>query len=80
MNCKPGDLAILVASDIGKQCDIGKIVEVLRPYDGYGYEHNGFGWWVMYRGGEYHCADKHLRPIRPGSEDTTTEREVEHAA
>ncbi len=34
MNCKPGDLAVIIRSDsIRESCDLGKIVEVLEAGD-----------------------------------------------
>lgn len=100
MNCKPGDLAVIVnAANFANQ---GKLVSVLRLYkrgeilSGHRvrYATNDVQWpcWVIESlggpldlgsGKKHHlhvCEDVRMRPIRPGKEPTTTEREVEHAA
>lgn len=74
MNCKPGDLAILVGG-VRPDC-IGKLVHVLC------WERKGRGWEVkllfkrpMLRGKKYFwAADSSLRPIRDndGEDETIT--------
>lgn len=82
MNCKPGDLAVVVNS---QRANEGKLVTVLCASPWF-----QNAWFVRSLGGplnidvggsllEGNIEDFRLRPIRPGSEDTTTEREVEHA-
>lgn len=79
MNCKPGDLAIIIAADHpAEESDIGKIVDVWRLYPGleepFWLIHSS-GSMVMaesFRGaGDYSpsaivvCPDRCLRPIPP---------------
>lgn len=66
MNCKPGEMAINVSGLCHKHR--GEIYLVLRAYDGPWIwdAPREPSWWVEHRGGEYHCCDSHLRPIRPG--------------
>ncbi len=87
MNCKPGDMAVVV-----KGGNEGLIVEVLGVSDYYGWPHwrvrtawlargtmpEGTVHWV--RVGSIH--DARLRPIRPGDPDPAAEhdRETEHEA
>lgn len=71
MNCKPGDLAIMVNSNVTE--NIGVIFEVLE-YDAEGTEHHGVHCWHV-RGSrptrnsdgtmslEGRAADFHLKPI-----------------
>ena len=89
MNCKPGDLAILIApGPTGEAHNIGMIVEVVKPCPT---GRAGF-WWVVSQGrpginrmnmkvqsGAVH--DARLRPIRPGDleDETPTVRELEAA-
>lgn len=89
MNCKPGDLAIVVApGPTGANDNIGIIVEVVKPCPT---GRTGF-WWVISQGrlginkmdmavrsGAIH--DSRLRPIRPGDleDETPTVRELEAA-
>ena len=67
MNCKPGDLAVVVSVDIKqKEKNIGLIVKVLRPLwvD---------EWVIEYANNEYRARDRNLRPIR----GDITDKEVE---
>jgi hypothetical protein len=34
MNCRPGDLAIVIGEDLGCECNIGALVRVLAPTPG----------------------------------------------
>mgnify|MGYP003443317908 CR=1 FL=1 len=94
MNCKPGDLAMIVCDPDFDGADLWKLVEVLG--DGYADE-DGWNWACKSLGGPLlsfsdddeqrvmramtaDILDAWLRPIRPESEPETTEREVEHAA
>lgn len=75
MNCKPGDLAIVVKSEF---CNEGKIVTCIRLASDadlaqYGYGSQGWVHWLVDRvissGNGRPCPfmpDKYLRPIRPG--------------
>lgn len=78
MNCKPGDLAVIVRS--GQQMNIGRFVRVLRPFAG-----RPESWWVT-SDSELHGAysswppgaevgqyDSHLRPIRDPGDDAKDE-------
>ena len=78
MNCKQGDLAIVVFSICGNE---GKIVRCLQRYDGPWREgHNKPGWLTdtlikRQDGTAHHAAlDKYLRPIRDqdGQDETLT--------
>jgi hypothetical protein len=71
MNCKPGDLAVLVYSRIPRY--IGEIYVVLRPYDGTEFASNEPAWVIEHRGEEWHCEDRHLRPIRDPGDDAVDE-------
>lgn len=89
MNCKPGDLAILVApGPSGDTRNIGMILEVVKPCPT---GRAGF-WWVSSQG--THCIneggikakngavhDSRLRPILPGDleDETPIVRELEAA-
>lgn len=76
MNCKPGDLAVIVQSHDPR--NIGKLVNVLRPYD-------SRSWWitctsVLHRlysdcppGAECATYDAYLRPIRDPGDDAVDE-------
>ncbi|WP_439671451.1 hypothetical protein AEMCBJ_05145 [Cupriavidus necator] len=79
MNCKPGDLAIIVGSGLPDDPDIGKIVTVVEaiPSEGepcWGVECS-VPLLVGYPSGELRyardatIADRHLRPITGGRED-----------
>ena len=82
MNCKPGDLAIIVTSNAGNE---GRIVEVIRQ------SHWGVGYWHVRSIGspcmmdigipamEASIQDFRLRPIRPDAEPQTIARELETA-
>lgn len=79
MNCKPGDLAVIVATqDPYWLKDIGRLVNVLAPFgdgaswfispvDGSGFECRGR---VFQKMGEY---DRNLRPIRDPGDDAQDE-------
>ena len=85
MNCKPGDLAILVRRDPKNPQYVGYLFDVLGP-DTYGKPE----WWhIQMAGGkpfmlngkmvnDCNCPDNALRPIRPDAEPSseTTEHEV----
>jgi hypothetical protein len=71
MNCKPGDLAILVGGAYPEF--IGEVYRVLRPYDGKRFAADGPAWYVEHRGEEWHCTDRHIRPIRPQPDDAQDE-------
>lgn len=75
MNCKPGDLAIViqVQSKIIEKY-IGSIVKVVRPYDETFFAHLGSAWWVDFNGEKMHALDLCLRPIRP---DESHEESIE---
>lgn len=78
MNCKPGDLAVIVNSNDRR--NIGKLVRVIGPY-----EMRPQSWWVASEsvlhgvfsdwppGAEVGQYDKNLRPIRDPGEDATDE-------
>ena len=78
MNCKPGDLAVIVRS--GQLSNIGKLVKVLRGYEG-----RPNSWWVCCdselqgfysawpAGAEVGQYDHHLRPIRDPGDDARDE-------
>lgn len=70
MRCKPDDLAVVVG---GLPEFLGVIVKVLRPWDLPIYLDVGPGWYVDHNGLVCHCADKHLSPIRPQSDDAVDE-------
>lgn len=64
MNCKPGDLAVIVQDEYGHH--EGKVVLVVRRSPVI-----ADGWVVTpelrdLEGWDCHPCDKHLRPIRPG--------------
>lgn len=79
MNCRPGDLAVVVRSDAGND---GKIVFVVRAaayheYAEFDHADEGRHWWVECKSGllmdtwgggekESSMPDARLRPIRPG--------------
>jgi hypothetical protein len=72
LNCKPGDLAVVIKSE--KVADTtGAIVRILRPYDGSMFARFGPAWWVEYQGQEHHGVDAFLRPIRDPGEDAQDE-------
>lgn len=81
MNCKPGDLAVVVRSDAGNE---GKIVRCLRIVDGWleGLDGSGLGEpvWEVDRvlracdGSEDNLInDSYLRPIRDPGDDAVDE-------
>jgi hypothetical protein len=88
MNCKQGDLAVIVNGEEPhegvkyKQGNLGRIVEVIAPFGTYpGY---GFLWIIKSFGSpipcsdgkvlaQCHCPDAWLRPIRPGELDDETQ-------
>lgn len=91
MNCKPGDLAIVVAARAEKKL-IGLVVEVVHHIPkGAGFYSTRFGayrisadsdvWLVRHGSGEWGHSDSRLRPIRPGDleDETPTVRELEAA-
>ena len=73
MNCKPGDLAICVRSQVPER--LGIIVEVVGPAaDG------AIGWWTVRVDGKpcpspmgWKARDSSLRPIRPQPDDAIDE-------
>ena len=79
MNCKPGDLAVIVDTQDPRWLkDIGRLVNILEPFgdgvswfispvDGRGFEMSGR---VLQRMCEY---DKNLRPIRDPGDDAQDE-------
>lgn len=80
LNCKPGDLAVIVASLPAGAFLIGRFVEVLEP------AHDvpeGAAWWVRLRpivnpltgesGDEGVAADCFLRPLRDPGDDARDE-------
>lgn len=90
MNCKPGDLALVVGPD--GDPDVGRMVTCLRLYRvGEKYRHDnrpyraGVNFWVVDR--ELHwrkdgvlrmlpfCPDAHLMPIRPEGDEDLEETE-----
>ena len=72
MNCKPGDLAVVVGGE--RVENIGKVVTVLRPYEGRKDCYRLPADWVIeFHGRECVAADCFLRPIRP---DGITDEEV----
>lgn len=91
MNCKPGDIAIVIKSAAGNE---GKIVEVLSPLGEdpvigrtMWCEGEGFCWLVRSSGspiktsrgrifGEAPIPDARLRPIRPGDLDESTDTDI----
>ena len=89
MNCKPGDLAVVmfVGDTLKYQTNVGRIVRVLRraedrEYSGYG---NQPRWWIRSEGTEMKSSeglrfegkmpDIALRPIRPLEEKEDVKRE-----
>jgi hypothetical protein len=78
MNCKPGDLAVIVSSN--DQRNIGKMVTILRHYD-----RRAGSWWIASTsvlhgvfsdwppGAEVGQYDKNLRPIRDPGDDAVDE-------
>lgn len=96
MNCKPGDMAKIIYSELPE--NIGAVVEVLRPYDPHPYTRN-FRWvvrpaypmraFIDSAGdmttttalfGEAAIEDVHLRLLRPFEEPETTTTEKELTA
>lgn len=79
MNCKPGDLAIVIRSSRG--VSVGKVVQCIRPLIGYVFQNLGSAdaWLTepMLKGGPYDqetpCPDAWLRPIRDPGDDATDE-------
>lgn len=89
MNCKPGELAIVVHSEAGNE---GKIVTCIRPFNKVWRHRNGVvrvePSWEIDRelsgfGGDSsrYISDSQLRPIRPGDleDETPIVRELEHS-
>ncbi len=73
MNCRPGDLAIVVKSNKRRDTS-GAIVRVLRTYPADGmYCMFGPAWVVDYQGVEHHALDAWLRPIRDPGDDAVDE-------
>lgn len=70
MNCKPGDLAVIVGAASGSA--LGAIVEVLRMKRPSCPACGSVEWWILFRGEEWGGCDKDLRPIRPGEGDDET--------
>jgi len=78
MNCKPGDLAIVVSAPKEVRHHIGKIVQVVRlttSWDGLTCWTLREPFWDVVKGRRGLCegiADKDLRPIRdqPGQDET----------
>ena len=83
MNCKPGDLAVVVESVVGNEGKIGTCLrlatEAEKVINGYAWSSNPM--WVMDR--KFHSTDglddnfmfdSHLRPLRdnPGTDETLT--------
>lgn len=70
LRCKPGDLAVVCG--VANPQHIGDVVEVIRPYDEcfFGTEP---AWVVRDSGGDWHCRDDCLRPIRPQADDAQDE-------
>jgi hypothetical protein len=76
MNCKPGDLALIVGADHPQ--NLGRIVQVVRAYP---YMQNA--WWVKHNGRpgvslnglvmEGWSFDHELRPIRDPGDDAADE-------
>jgi hypothetical protein len=71
MNCKPGDLAVLIKSEF-KPHNIGSVVKILRKAESF----NGYFCWEtspVFDGGTW-VLDKNLRPIRDqdGQDETLT--------
>jgi hypothetical protein len=62
MNCKPGDLAVIVRTH-NKPKLLGFFVRVLRAYDG-PYEWREPAWWIECNGEAVHGPDSYLQPIR----------------
>lgn len=79
MNCKPGDLAVIVRSHDRR--NIGRLVKVLRLYD----RRIEASWWIASEsvlhgifsdwppGAEVGLFDSHLRPIRDPGDDARDE-------
>ena len=84
MNCKPGDLAVIVSADRNKE-NIGAIVRVIRALSGEwdwlveclsGAKltlRDGSGVLQAKAGQIAGAMDRNLRPIRPQSDDATDE-------
>ena len=78
MNCKPGDLAIIVDAGSCARVHIGKIVRCIRLTEPI-YGHHGFGWETLPElnasddGKALLWRDEHLRPIRDPGDDATDE-------
>lgn len=84
MNCKPGDLAVIVQGELTE--NIGAIVRVLGPenhprvqerfwrVESEGRRLAGFGWGDIVSYGIYaNVADSEMRPIQDPDEDATDE-------
>ena len=79
MNCKPGDLAVIVRSH--DERNIGRLVKVLRPYE----RRVDPSWWISSEsvlhgvfsdwppGAEVGMYDTHMRPIRDPGDDAKDE-------
>lgn len=73
MNCKPGDLAFILAGHSVFPENIGKVVRVIKRS-----EHAELDWFIKSEGGllkttvglmaESNCVDRALSPIRPEPE------------
>ncbi len=71
MRCKKGDLAMNIG---GVPSARGEIYKVIRRFPYELVRGEGPSWYVFHKGEEWHCLDKHLRPIRdnPGADETLT--------
>lgn len=76
MNCKPGDMALVISAPAHLEA-IGAIVQVVCRYLGT----IGDEWVINWRGRDWTCLDSSLKPLRPDSEpeSTDTPRELEAA-
>lgn len=81
MNCKPGDLAILIHSSTGREGAILEVIEY-RVFDAHP------AWLVSYRGSTLHpdsdwqnsvALDSWLRPLRGNEKEKTLAKELEAA-
>ena len=81
MNCKPGDLAVIVRSFAGNEGKIVRCIEVVQSHDFSGLSVLGGPRWLIDRpvplllcGFTRTVADAALRPIRPndGEDETLT--------
>jgi len=69
MNCRPGDLAVVVKTRPGGEAYLGRICRVLTLA-----ERSPDLWRVEYRGeGDWYALDENLRPIRDPGDDATDE-------